>query len=147
MTSDECAAAKRRGRRRRPRPDGAAADEYERREIMTRMRDVTARRALLAARSDHCIDRLVISEHADHSASYVCNSSSSWGPDFVSMEERLYCDMCEHQLWKLCAGPEDSDCFDLDVHRLRLGSSLGRRTEDNEHVVLKEYISVKRWRK
>ncbi|KAK7948517.1 uncharacterized protein PG986_009403 [Apiospora aurea] len=144
MTSGECAAAKRGSPDHDGQsPNGGAEDEYEKRKRMTRMRDGTARRALLAARHDHCIDRLVISEHAGP----VCNSPSPWGPDFVSTEERLYCDMCERQLRKLCAGPEDSDCFNLDAHQLKLGSSLGPRTENKEHAVLKEYSSVKRWRK
>lgn len=36
----------------------------------------------------------MISEHSAHSAREVCGSSS-WGPDFVSVAEGVYCDMCK----------------------------------------------------
>lgn len=38
--------------------------------------------------------QLVISEQAGHSAVQVCESSSSWGPDFISLAEGICCDMC-----------------------------------------------------
>jgi hypothetical protein len=47
-------------------------------------------------------NHLVISEFAEHSAIEVCESESSWGPDFVSITEGIFCDMCERQSYLLC---------------------------------------------
>ncbi|KAK7996044.1 hypothetical protein PG991_015511 [Apiospora marii] len=45
---------------------------------------------------------LVVSEHTAHSAVEVCESASSWGPDFVAVAEGVFCDMCNRQLYPLC---------------------------------------------
>lgn len=45
---------------------------------------------------------LVVSEHTAHSAVEVCESASSWGPDFVALAEGVFCDMCTRQLYPLC---------------------------------------------
>jgi hypothetical protein len=47
-------------------------------------------------------NQLVISEYAGHSAVEVCESLSSWGPDFVSVAEGVFCDMCLRQTYPLC---------------------------------------------
>lgn len=47
---------------------------------------------------------LVVSEHAAHSAVEVCESASSWGPDFAAVAEGVFCDMCSRRLYPLC-GP------------------------------------------
>jgi hypothetical protein len=47
-------------------------------------------------------NHLVISEFAEHSAIEVCESESSWGPDFVSITEGIFCDMCERESYPLC---------------------------------------------
>lgn len=49
-------------------------------------------------------NQLVISEFTGHSAVEVCESESSWGPDFVSVVERVFCDMCLRRTYPLCGG-------------------------------------------
>lgn len=46
--------------------------------------------------------KLVISQHAEHRATYVCESGTSWGPDFVAVAEGFYCDMCARKVYPLC---------------------------------------------
>ncbi|OIW25645.1 hypothetical protein CONLIGDRAFT_647387 [Coniochaeta ligniaria NRRL 30616] len=78
------------------------------------------RRATLRSAGDYCVDRLAISHLPAHTATEVCRSTTSWGPDFVSVVEGLYCDMCERMLWNLCSGATGTYCFDLERRELRL---------------------------
>lgn len=97
-----------------------------------------ARREKLRAQGDYCVDRLTISHHAEHSAREVCEMKNSWGPDFVSAEEGLYCDMCERELYPLCTPEHQVDCFDVDERVLRGKESLWQR--------VKRYADVQVWR-
>ncbi|KAL5322277.1 hypothetical protein ACEPPN_010249 [Leptodophora sp. 'Broadleaf-Isolate-01'] len=92
-------------------------------------RQVLDRREVLRREKDHCVDRLVISHFGDHSATEVCQMSNSWGPDFVSVVEGLYCDMCERELWQLCSVTTTSECFDLERKEVR-HKALGAEGED-----------------
>ncbi|KEZ45700.1 hypothetical protein SAPIO_CDS1475 [Scedosporium apiospermum] len=67
-----------------------------------------------------CHHELVVSKLSSHSAKVVCESSSSWGPDFISIVDGYYCDMCEHALWKLCLNRFDLDCWDMHKMELRM---------------------------
>jgi hypothetical protein len=69
---------------------------------------------------DKCHHELVVSKLSSHSAKMVCESPSSWGPDFISMEDGYYCDMCEHTLWKLCLTRFDLNCWDMHKMELRM---------------------------
>ncbi|KAH6678616.1 hypothetical protein B0J14DRAFT_688722 [Halenospora varia] len=60
-------------------------------------------------------NQLVISEDTEHSAVDLCLSESSWGPDFVSVHEGVFCDMCERKTYPLCGGEGvNGSCFDLE---------------------------------
>lgn len=37
--------------------------------------------------------RIVITSEATHNATVLCESKTSWGPDLVSLEEKVYCNM------------------------------------------------------
>jgi hypothetical protein len=100
--------------------------------------NVLARREQLRVAGDHCVDRLTISHHVEHSAREVCEMHNSWGPDFVSIVEGLYCDMCERELYPLCAHAHQQDCFDVERTVLRGKESLWQR--------VKNYIDVQVWR-
>ncbi|KAF1973809.1 hypothetical protein BU23DRAFT_638997 [Bimuria novae-zelandiae CBS 107.79] len=92
------------------------------------------RREQLRAQGNSCVDRLTISHHAEHSAREVCGMQYSWGPDFVSMVEGLYCVICERELYPLCAHERQLDCFDVDERVLRRKESLWQR--------VKRYVNV-----
>jgi hypothetical protein len=63
-------------------------------------------------------NRLVVSSNARHSAVELCESQTSWGPDFVSSEEGIFCDMDTHTTWPLCTSDCDtSDCVNMDVEK------------------------------
>jgi len=101
-------------------------------------REMLTRREELRAKGDYCVDRLTISHHAEHSAREVCEMKNSWGPDFVSVTEGLYCDMCEKGLYPLCAHEHQTNCFDVDARVLRGKASLWQR--------VKSYVTVDVWR-
>ena len=70
---------------------------------------------------------VVISDHNAHSAQEVCDSPTSMGPDFVSTNEGLFCDMCTHTIYDVCTLTTTSGCFDLSSQVLKPGANLYRR--------------------
>ncbi|KAF3940260.1 hypothetical protein ABW19_dt0208398 [Dactylella cylindrospora] len=90
--------------------------------------------------------RLVKSHNKRHSAKEVCESSTSRGPDFISLHEELYCDMETKHLWELCSKTITEDCFDLKTHKVRFRGNqkrdLGGRTSSE-----KNYKNVEEWNK
>ncbi|RWA06135.1 hypothetical protein EKO27_g8965 [Xylaria grammica] len=55
---------------------------------------------------------LVTSKNPSHSARTLCESVSSLGPDLVSLEEGLFCDMSQKKLSHLCTYVGEPNCFD-----------------------------------
>lgn len=102
------------------------------------IKKMLTRREQLRVKGDYCVDQLRISHHVEHSASELCGMDRSWGPDFISVVEGLYCDMCERDLYPLCANEHQTECFDIDERVLRSSESLRQR--------VKKYISVEVWR-
>ncbi|RYP56956.1 hypothetical protein DL769_009790 [Monosporascus sp. CRB-8-3] len=62
-------------------------------------------------------DRLVVSADPNHNATELCSAGESYGPDFVSLAERLYCDMGTRELLPLCGSGLTDNCFDLEAAR------------------------------
>ncbi|PVH75622.1 hypothetical protein DL98DRAFT_536434 [Cadophora sp. DSE1049] len=89
-------------------------------------------------------NQLVISEDTGHSAVEVCESLSSWGPDFVSVQEGIFCDMCLRKTYPLCGGGGGATrtCFDLEKKQL-IALARVRRSEG---VPVKRYVSVRHWK-
>ena len=95
---------------------------------------------------------VVISSDPSHTASSLCNSSNAAGPDFVSIAESLYCDMCTGQLWPLCSLTVTTACFDVDTKIMKVNNSTA--TSPGVHprdeimgvsVPPKEYRKVLNW--
>lgn len=63
--------------------------------------------------------RLVVSSDAQHTASSLCEADRSYGPDFVSLVEGLYCDMSTKTLAPLCGEGVEDDCFDVEAKEMR----------------------------
>ncbi|KAI1131669.1 hypothetical protein F5Y10DRAFT_262046 [Nemania abortiva] len=76
-------------------------------------RGIVARR-LGPRQSQRSDDRLIVSHIPGHSAIEVCESETSWGPDFVSMAEGLYCNMETHELLPLCGNGLTKGCFEIN---------------------------------
>lgn len=110
-----------------------------------RRQDIKRRQhAILKARGDKCVDQLVISDFNEHSARAVCESTSSYGPDFLATNEGLYCDMCEHQLWPICDDGDAIDCFDIGEKKIRF--AFHASPFENRDEIHKEFKLVSYWK-
>ncbi|KAM0424810.1 hypothetical protein ACHAPT_009866 [Fusarium lateritium] len=63
--------------------------------------------------------QLIVSDVEGFSAQFLCESSTSVGPDLVNLKEGLFCDMGDKQLYPLCSAQLRDDCFDFDSKTLR----------------------------
>jgi hypothetical protein len=91
---------------------------------------------------------LVISAYAQHSAQEVCESDTSRGPDFVSLNEGLYCDMVEKKLWNTCSPNVTQVCFDTEQGQMRGINFRMRgisRSNTDSSVPLKSYHTTHKW--
>jgi hypothetical protein len=41
------------------------------------------------------------------------------GPDLVSLQENMFCDMSTRATYPVCSGDDDGACFDLDANTLK----------------------------
>ncbi|OAK93380.1 hypothetical protein IQ06DRAFT_236474 [Phaeosphaeriaceae sp. SRC1lsM3a] len=82
---------------------------------------------------------LTVSHIAGHSAKEVCGDKMSLGPDFVSTQESLFCDMETAKLWPLCDSQHLVDCFDLTTKRIQ--ATAGKRDG-----ISKEYTTTNEWK-
>ncbi|KAI9766664.1 MAG: hypothetical protein M1839_004787 [Geoglossum umbratile] len=90
--------------------------------------------------------RLVVSNLDAHTATELCNSTTSAGPDFISMKENLYCDMCTHQIWPLCKDGTQAGCFDKETKAMRPGTGPhARDLLSGRDVPDKKYDTVTVW--
>lgn len=94
--------------------------------------------------------QLVVSSKPVHSATEVCDSDTSYGPDFVSTEEGIFCSMSQKKKFPICGHDSNSTvetCFDLKTKTLVMPGS-----EDTEHtrrirdaLPPTNYSLVRRW--
>ncbi|KAL5051255.1 hypothetical protein BDW71DRAFT_170673 [Aspergillus fruticulosus] len=115
--------------------------------VKGKKRDLTSRR--MRARRDVRVpwteSELVISESKYHSAAKLCGSESSMGPDFVHVEENLFCDMGAKKAYPLCGSSgvgtnhtaTVGTCFDLASKNLVTDGMVKRANP---------YTSVRDWR-
>ncbi|KAF1965082.1 hypothetical protein BU23DRAFT_561413 [Bimuria novae-zelandiae CBS 107.79] len=90
--------------------------------------------------------KLIKSEMQSHSAMELCESSTSVGPDFVSMVEKVFCDMERKKVWRLCSSEQDVNCFDAEKNVMRGGKVNSRRDDTTgERIVRKRYHTVSTW--
>lgn len=67
----------------------------------------------LRRRSQRSDNRLVVSALAHQNATELCAAPNSFGPDFVSVEEGVYCNMETHETAPLCERDGKApECFD-----------------------------------
>ncbi|KAI7782906.1 hypothetical protein LA080_012779 [Diaporthe eres] len=96
--------------------------------------------------------QLVVSSQRSHNATELCDSETSFGPDFVSTEEGVFCSMSQKKTFPICCHDRDSSedthiCFDLEVNALVMPES-----EDTAHtkrirdeLPATNYSLVRRW--
>jgi hypothetical protein len=61
---------------------------------------------------------LIGSNHTTHSALKLCAEPNSWGSDFVSFKEGMFCDMTSRTTWPLCSTTVTYRCYDWKLHAL-----------------------------
>ncbi|KAH6663764.1 hypothetical protein B0J14DRAFT_494504 [Halenospora varia] len=88
---------------------------------------------------DMFLESIIYSSHDNHSAKELCDAPNSHGPDVVSWKEGLYCDMGEKKLYPLCTKDVFKNCFDTEVHDIRLG--LSKRGQNSG----KGYTKIQNW--
>ncbi|KAF2444021.1 hypothetical protein P171DRAFT_494147 [Karstenula rhodostoma CBS 690.94] len=81
--------------------------------------------------------RIIASHHAEHSSRELCTSTTSYGPDFVSFDERMFCDMTQKQLWPLCNEKVTKKCYDWHSHTIVDGRRRKREVR---------YAQIEEWR-
>lgn len=74
----------------------------------------------------------------------LCESPTSYGPDFVALQEGKFCDMETKTLWSLCGDDQAVDCFDTGAHDIRLTKRLGKRAVP-ALAGMKSYTQVTDW--
>ncbi|KAI8624351.1 hypothetical protein F5Y19DRAFT_491096 [Xylariaceae sp. FL1651] len=67
-------------------------------------------------KSQRTNNNLIVSHLRGHNATELCESENSLGPDFVSMEEGVYCNMETHEFIPVCGSWNGhlSGCLELD---------------------------------
>ncbi|KAK2016233.1 hypothetical protein LZ32DRAFT_525317, partial [Colletotrichum eremochloae] len=89
---------------------------------------------------------LIITRAEGHEASLVCNSTSSYGYDVVSLREKAYCDMTVKRLYNLCDSIYKSNCFDVERKVLVGHGGINSRGEVSAiGVPVKRYASADHW--
>ncbi len=88
---------------------------------------------------------LVISGLDAHSANELCESGSSYGPDFVSTVENTYCDMSAKKSWPLCDQNGITErCFDLQKQTMRVPAG-GKMRRGQAVAGAKKYATSEKW--
>ena len=89
---------------------------------------------------------LVLSSYTWHSARELCESSTSKGPDFVSITEGLHCDMTTRQVSAVCSNSTISNCFDMKVKQMSYGGMRIRGDSlARSDVTPKTYHATHQW--
>lgn len=114
------------------------SEESKKRKVKPRMNDL---------QTQSCAENhVVISSLDQHTATELCQSATSIGPDFVSTKENLYCDMCKHELWPVCSTTITAACFDLSSNTVLAGTGVqGRNESRGREVPSKSYDKVTNW--
>ncbi|KAI4675458.1 uncharacterized protein J4E84_010053 [Alternaria hordeiaustralica] len=88
---------------------------------------------------------LIVSNWTSQTAADLCNSATSWGPDFIGSDDQ-FCDMSTKTLTPLCS-PEtvgSSGCVDVDEDAVSVvkRTSVARRAAT---VLHKSYKKIEKW--
>ncbi|EHK18047.1 uncharacterized protein TRIVIDRAFT_67261 [Trichoderma virens Gv29-8] len=88
-------------------------------------------------------NRLVVSEIPQHKASDLCNSTTSWGPDFVG-SDGMFCDMHTKTLSPVCSFHDTDGCIEVDVDEKTIAKrfTVAKRQVVEKH---KSYGKVSQW--
>ncbi|KAF2665822.1 hypothetical protein BT63DRAFT_459400 [Microthyrium microscopicum] len=79
---------------------------------------------------------IIGSHHSQHNSTALCSNRLSYGPDFVSFHEGIFCDMHNRRTLPLCDSTIQSDCYDWNSHTI-----IGRRLKKRKM----RYYTVTEW--
>lgn len=84
-----------------------------------------------------------MSNYTSHTAADVCNSATSWGPDFVGVDG-MFCDMESKIMTPLCTAEDVDGCVVINEQAGTLTKriSVARRAADVAH---KSYKVIQHW--
>ncbi|KAF2999896.1 hypothetical protein E8E13_008461 [Curvularia kusanoi] len=87
--------------------------------------------------------QLIMSNYTSHTAADLCNSATSWGPDFVGVDG-MFCDMGSKVMTPLCATESVDGCVVIDeqARTFTRRISVAKRAADVAH---KSYKKVHHW--
>ena len=110
-----------------------AGDHFWTAKRRVKQRDTPVKR--IRPRSAAMSSSIISSPDPSHSAIKLCESDTSYGPDFVSLSEGIFCDMATKTHWPLCSKSVADDCYEWDSHTLING----------EGQTVKDYTNVQEW--
>ncbi|KAK1675059.1 hypothetical protein BDP55DRAFT_729283 [Colletotrichum godetiae] len=92
------------------------------------------------------ITHLIVIRAEEHVASLVCNSTTSYGHDMISLQENTYCDMAVKRLYNLCGGTFIGNCFDVERRILMGRGGINARGEVSAiGIPQKRYVTSAQW--
>jgi hypothetical protein len=93
-----------------------------------------AKRSADKPRPQWIVDRLVMSKIPNQFASDLCNSTTSWGPDFIGTDG-FFCDMSIKEMLPLCSSHDVEGCVEIDEAEKALTkrSTIARREVKSVH--------------
>lgn len=77
---------------------------------------------------------IVGSHYFRHNSTALCSNPMSYGPDFVSFHERVFCDMTNRRTLPLCSGITLKDCYDWASHTV-VDRKLKKRKMDYSEII------------
>lgn len=89
--------------------------------------------------------QLVVSDFDHHSAIELCEHPRSYGPDFVSLAEGVFCDMSERKHYPLCSKEVTKDCFSVDKATKKVHKRDGASRQGDQQF--RSYGDVHTWHK
>ena len=110
-----------------------AGDQFWTSTRRVKQRDTPVKR--IRPRSAAMNSSIISSTDPSHSAVKLCDSDTSYSPDFVSLSEGIFCDMATKTPWPLCSKSVADNCYDWDSHTLING----------EGQTVKDYTDVQEW--
>ncbi|RMJ21313.1 hypothetical protein PHISP_07818 [Aspergillus sp. HF37] len=100
-------------------------------------------------RPEWAASKLVISDNSNHPAAGLCESRTSWGPDFANANEKAFCDMGSKVTYPFCgedgSGESEDACFDFESKTLSFGQNTAQAS--SSRVSGDSYNHVIDWRK
>jgi hypothetical protein len=102
------------------------------------------KRSTIRRRSPKVAGTVVKSSIDQHNASQLCKAPNSYGPDFVSLVEGVFCDMDKKEVWPLCSGTQPYACFDVAKNEMR-AAPHGRRSLNGRDIPHKAYDLELNW--